>query len=44
MSSDDKLSLDLLDKATVRKRARMVAIGGMMVALADVVEEVRKAL
>ena len=34
MSSDDKLSLDLLDKATVRKRARMVAIGGMMVALA----------
>lgn len=34
MSSDDKLSLDLLDKVTVRKRARMVAIGGMMVALA----------
>ncbi|MFJ8965552.1 hypothetical protein ACIRG5_39820 [Lentzea sp. NPDC102401] len=32
--SDDKLVLDLLDKATVRKRARMVAIGGIMVALA----------
>lgn len=32
--SDDKLVLDLLDKATVRKRARMVAIGGLMVALA----------
>ncbi|MEV6236410.1 hypothetical protein [Lentzea sp. NPDC051838] len=31
---NDKLSLDLLDKATVRKRARMVAIGGIMVALA----------
>jgi hypothetical protein len=30
----DKLSLDLLDKTTVRKRARMVAIGGLMVALA----------
>ncbi|MET8764638.1 hypothetical protein [Lentzea sp. NPDC004782] len=34
MSSDDKLVLDLLDKETVRKRARMVAIGGLMVALA----------
>lgn len=39
MSSDDKntgdkLALDLLDKTTVRKRARMVAIGGLMVALA----------
>lgn len=34
MSSDEKLSLDLLDKETVRKRARMVAIGGLMVALA----------
>ncbi|NKE57196.1 hypothetical protein FXN61_10265 [Lentzea sp. PSKA42] len=34
MSSDDKLPLDLLDKTTVRKRARMVAIGGLMVALA----------
>lgn len=32
--SDDKLVLDLLDKVTVRKRARMVAIGGLMVALA----------
>ncbi|WP_434441333.1 hypothetical protein [Lentzea sp. E54] len=32
--SDDKLVLDLLDKVTVRKRARMVAIGGIMVALA----------
>lgn len=32
--SDDKLVLDLLDKTTVRKRARMVAIGGIMVALA----------
>ncbi|MGW4212295.1 hypothetical protein ACWEIJ_30185 [Lentzea sp. NPDC004789] len=34
MSSDDKLGLDLLDQETVRKRARMVAIGGLMVALA----------
>ncbi len=34
MSSDEKLSFDLLDKVTVRKRARMVAIGGLMVALA----------
>ncbi|GGU59895.1 hypothetical protein [Lentzea flava] len=37
MSPDDKsdkLSLDLLDRDTVRKRARMVAIGGVMVALA----------
>lgn len=34
MSSDEKLPLDLLDKVTVRKRARMVAIGGFMVALA----------
>ncbi|GAB2842256.1 hypothetical protein [Lentzea nigeriaca] len=37
MSQDDKsdqLSLDLLDRVTVRKRARMVAIGGVMVALA----------
>jgi len=34
VSSDDKLVLDLLDKETVRKRARMVAIGGLMVALA----------
>jgi hypothetical protein len=34
VSSDEKLSLDLLDKETVRKRARMVAIGGLMVALA----------
>ncbi|RAS65680.1 hypothetical protein C8D87_104231 [Lentzea atacamensis] len=33
-STGDKLSLDLLDKVTVRKRARMVAIGGLMVALA----------
>jgi hypothetical protein len=33
-STGDKLSLDLLDKTTVRKRARMVAIGGLMVALA----------
>lgn len=33
-SSDEKLSLDLLDRVTVRKRARMVAIGGLMVALA----------
>ncbi|MFD5831713.1 hypothetical protein [Lentzea sp. NPDC060358] len=30
----DRLVLDLLDKDTVRKRARMVAIGGIMVALA----------
>jgi hypothetical protein len=34
VSSDDKLVLDLLDKETVRKRARMVVIGGLMVALA----------
>lgn len=33
-STGDKLPLDLLDKVTVRKRARMVAIGGLMVALA----------
>ena len=32
--SDDKLVLDLLDKTTVRKRARTVAMGGIMVALA----------
>ena len=33
-NAGDKLPLDLLDKTTVRKRARMVAIGGLMVALA----------
>lgn len=33
-STGDKLPLDLLDRETVRKRARMVAIGGVMVALA----------
>lgn len=33
-SAGDKLVLDLLDKVTVRKRARMVAIGGLMVSLA----------
>lgn len=33
-STGEKLPLDLLDKETVRKRARTVAIGGVMVALA----------